>query len=47
MQAEKAADATAKASIWAFIGLVIALILTTISGIWGSNFVGARNEEIM
>lgn len=47
IQAEKAADATAKASLWAFVGLVLALILTTISGILGSNFVGARNEEIM
>lgn len=47
VQAEKAADATSKASIWAFVGLVLALILTTISGIWGSNFVEARNEEIM
>ena len=47
IQAEKAADATAKASLWAFIGLLLALILTTLSGIWGSNFVGARNEEIM
>lgn len=45
VQADKAADATSKASIWAFIGLVIAMILTTISGIWGSNFVRIRNEE--
>lgn len=47
VQADKAADATAKASIWAFIGLALALVLTTISGIWGSNFVGVRDEEIM
>ena len=45
--AEDAANATSKASIWAFIALVLGLILTTISGIWGSNFVGNRAEEIM
>ena len=47
VQADKAANATAKASIWAFIGLVIAMVLTTVSGILGSNFVETRNEEIM
>lgn len=47
VQAEEAADATAKASVWAFIGLVLAMVLTTISGIWGSNFVHVRDEEIM
>ena len=47
VQAERAADATSKASIWAFVGLVLALILTTLSGIWGSNFVEVRDEEVM
>ncbi|MFM2488565.1 hypothetical protein ABW365_10335 [Enterococcus avium] len=45
--AEDASNATSKASIWAFVALVLGLILTTISGIWGSNFVGSRAEEIM
>lgn len=45
--AEQAADATSRASIWAFIALILGMILTTIAGIWGSNFVGARAEEIM
>ncbi len=47
VQAEKAANATAKASVFAFIGLVIAMVLTTIAGVWGSNFVRVRNEETM
>lgn len=47
VQADKAADATAKASIWTFIGLVIGMILTTLAGIWGSNFVEVRDEEVM
>ncbi len=47
VEAEKAADTTAKASIWAFVGLIIAMIVTTVSGIWGSNFVDVRDEERM
>ena len=47
VQTEKATNTTAKASAWAFVGLVIAMVVTTISGIWGSNFVRVRNEEIM
>lgn len=47
VKADQAADATSKASIWAFVALLLGMILTTISGIWGSNFVGSRSEEIM
>lgn len=47
VQAERAADATSKASIWAFIGLAIALVLTSMSGVWGSNYVRTHNEEKM
>ena len=47
VQAEAAADATAKASVWAFTGLTLALILTSLSGLWGSNFVEEHDEETM
>lgn len=47
IKAEEAADATAKASIWGFIALVLGMILTSILGLLGSNFVSDRNEERM
>lgn len=47
VQAERAAAATMKASIWTFIGLTIALVLTSMAGVWGSNFVRTHNEEKM
>ncbi len=47
VQAEEAADATSKASIWAFIGLLIAMVLASLSGIWGSKFALTHNEERM
>lgn len=45
--AEEAADAVSRASIWAFIGLVLGMIISTICGILGSSFVGNRAEEHM
>lgn len=45
VQAEEAADASSKASIWAFVGLLIAMILSSLSGIWGSEFALTHNEE--
>jgi CHASE3 domain sensor protein len=47
VMADEAADATAKASIWGFVALLLGLILTSITGLLGSNFVADRNEERM
>lgn len=47
VKADEAADATAKASIWGFVALLLGLILTSITGLLGSNFVADRNEERM
>lgn len=47
IQAEKATKATAVASIWAFIGLILAMVVSSLSGIWGSKFVEVRDEETM
>lgn len=38
-EAEEAADATAKASTWGFVALVLGMVVTSITGFWGSNFV--------
>lgn len=46
-QADEAASATSKASIWGFVALVLGMILTSIAGLLGSNFVTDRNEERM
>ena len=47
VKADEAADATAQASIWGFVALLLGLILTSITGLLGSNFVANRNEERM
>lgn len=46
-KADEVADATAKASIWAFVALVLGLVLTSVAGFLGSKFVHDRNEEEM
>ncbi|MEG0288780.1 MAG: hypothetical protein RR725_03945 [Carnobacterium sp.] len=47
VKAEEASDATAKASIWGFVALLLGMIVTSLSGLWGSNFVRGHNEEKM
>lgn len=47
VKAEEASKATAKASIWGFIALLLGMIVTSLAGLWGSNFVRKRNEERM
>ena len=47
IKADEAADATAKASMWGFVALLLGMILTSIAGLLGSNFVTNRNEERM
>lgn len=44
--ADEAADATAKASIWGFIAMLIGLLITSLSGLWGANLVKNSNREI-
>ena len=45
VEAEKAADATAKASMWGFIALVLGLLVTSFAGFWASNLTTEMNEE--
>jgi len=45
--AGQASDTIAKTSIWAFIGLLLALILTSIAGVAGSRYAYVSNEERM
>lgn len=45
--AENASDATAKASIWAFVGLLIGMLLSAGAGMFGSKFVSNHDEEEM
>lgn len=47
VKADKAADEVSKGSIWGFVALLLGLILTSIAGLLGSNFVSGRNEERM
>lgn len=47
IKADEAADATAKASMWGFVALILGMILTSVAGLLGSNFVTDRNEERM
>lgn len=47
VKAEEASNATAKASIWGFVALLLGMIVTSLAGLWGSNFVRKRNEEKM
>lgn len=42
--AEEASDAASKASIWGFVALLLGLILTSVFGLLGSNFV--KNPDI-
>ena len=47
IKADEAADATAKASLWGFVALFLAMLLTSFTGLAGSNFVVDKNEEKM
>ena len=47
VKADEAADATAKASLWGFVALFLAMLLTSFAGLAGSNFVVDKNEERM
>ncbi|MHC5249340.1 hypothetical protein [Enterococcus sp. LJL90] len=43
--ADDATDATASASIWAFVAMVVGLVLTSVAGMLGANFVKATPME--
>ena len=45
VKADQAADATAKASIWGFVALILGMIITSAAGLWGSNVVRGHDEE--
>lgn len=45
--ADTATNAATQTSIWTFVALLVGMVLSTLAGIWGSNFVGARDEEVM
>ena len=45
IEAEKAADATAKASMLGFVALVLGMIVTSFAGFWASNLTTEMNEE--
>ena len=47
VKADEAADATAKASMWGFVALLLAMLLTSFAGLAGSNFLVDKNEERM
>ena len=47
VKADEAADDTAKASMWGFVALLLAMLLTSFAGLAGSNFVVDKNEERM
>ncbi|WP_429940100.1 MULTISPECIES: hypothetical protein [unclassified Enterococcus] len=44
--ADEAADKTAKASIMGFLAMIIGLIITSLSGTWGANFVKEPRREM-
>lgn len=44
--ADDAADATAKASIWGFVAMVLGTIITSLAGLWGSNLVKDPQREV-
>lgn len=44
-KADEISDATAKASIWGFIAMVLGLVLTSIGGIVGANLVKTADHE--
>lgn len=45
--ADTAANAATQASIWSFVALLVGMVISTIAGILGANFVGDRDEEVM
>lgn len=46
VQAEEASDAASRSSIWAFVGVVLGAIISTVGGTWGVNTARRRiNEE--
>lgn len=47
VKADEAADDTAKASMWGFVALLLAMLLTSFAGLAGSNFVVDKNVERM
>ena len=47
VKADETADATAKASMWGFVALLLAMLLTSFAGLAGSNFVVDKNVERM
>ena len=47
VKADETADATAKASMWGFVALLLVMLLTSFAGLAGSNFVVDKNVERM
>lgn len=45
--ADTATNVATQASIWSFVALLVGMVISTIAGILGSNFVGDRDEEVM
>lgn len=45
--ADKASDTISRISIWAFVGLAVAMVLTSFAGVKGSQFASDKNEEEM
>lgn len=46
VQAEEVSDAASRSSIWAFVGVVLGAIISTVGGTWGVNTARRRiNEE--
>lgn len=45
VQADELADATAKASIWGFVALLLGMIVTSFAGFWASNLTTTMDEE--
>jgi len=41
---DDASDAAARAALWAFAGLIIGALITSVAGLWGSRVVVARTE---
>ena len=39
-------NATAKASIWGFVAMVLGMIITSLAGLWGSNLVKDPQREV-
>lgn len=45
VEADEIADATAKASVWGFIALILGMIMTSFAGFWASNLTTEMDEE--